>query len=150
MGADLHGCDFSYANLAGVRYNNGLTIPNFIFTNVDATTLINCMLFSKIDGSSNWNFVHNDASGTATAIDLGVNFPANTVNTDMYLGTIETSGADIKYTLLRLNTGDTVTGTVSANLPSASLLLSNSLGSSNNTNASTIGLCWSAMEVSKF
>lgn len=138
------------ANLSGVRFTNGLFAANFIVTNVDPTTFINCLSFAKIDGSNNWNFIHNDSSGTATAIDLGSSFPANTINTDIYLGTIETSGANIKYTLLRLNTGDTVTGTISTNIPSASLLLSNSLGSSNNANASTVGLCWSGMQVSKF
>jgi hypothetical protein len=138
------------ATNSNVRYSIGAFVANFTPTNVDPTTFINCMAFARIDGNNNWQFIHNDNSGTATAIDLGSSFPANTVSTDMYYGVIETVSGNIKYTLTRLNTGDTVTGTVSSNIVSASTLLGMSAGCSNNLNASICALDFGGMQLTKF
>jgi hypothetical protein len=46
-------------------------------TNTDQLTHINCMYLCKLATSDNLHIVHNDNTGTATSIDLGVNFPAN-------------------------------------------------------------------------
>jgi hypothetical protein len=128
----------------------GVFTAGFIVTNVDPTTFINCAAFARIDGNTNWQFIHNDNSGTAIAIDLGSSFPANTVSTDMYYGVIETVEANIKYTLTRLNTGDTVTGTASTNLVAASTLLAMSAGCSNNANAAICALDFGGMQLTKF
>jgi hypothetical protein len=138
------------ATNTNVRYSIGVFVANFIVTNVDPTTFINCMAFARIDGNNNWQFIHNDNTGTATAIDLGASFPANVVSTDMYYGVIETVSGNIKYTLTRLNTGDTVTGTVTTNLVSASTLLGMSAGCSNNLNAAICALDFGGMQLTKF
>jgi len=138
------------ATNTNVRYSIGVFVANFIVTNVDPTTFINCAAFARIDGSTNWQFIHNDATGTATSIDLGALFPANTVSTDMYYATIETVSGNIKYTLKRLNTGDTVTGTVSTNLIAASTLLTMSAGCSNNANSAICALDFGGMQLIKF
>jgi hypothetical protein len=138
------------ATNSNVRYSIGVFAANFIVTNVDPTTFITCAAFARIDGSANWHFIHNDNIGLATAIDLGGSFPANTVSTDMYYGVIETVGANIKYTLTRLNLGNTITGTVSTNLIAASTLLGISAGCSNNTNAAICALDFGGMQVTKF
>ena len=59
------------ATNSNVRYSMGVFTANFSPTNVDPTTFINCAAFARIDGNNNWQFIHNDNSGTATAIDLG-------------------------------------------------------------------------------
>jgi len=46
-------------------------------TNTDQLTHINCMYVCKLATSDNLHIVHNDATGTATSIDLGTDFPAN-------------------------------------------------------------------------
>lgn len=138
------------ATNTNVRYSIGAFVANFIVTNVDPTTFVNCAAFARIDGSTNWHFIHNDNISTATAIDLGASFPANVVSTDMYYGVIETVGANIKYTLKRLNTGDTVTGTVSSNLVAASTLLGMSAGCSNNANSAICALDFGGMQLTKF
>ena len=138
------------ATNSNVRYSIGIFPANFSVTNVDPTTFINCAAFARIDGSNNWNFIHNDATGTATAIDLGASFPANTVSTDIYYAVIETISGNIKYTLTRLNTGDTITSTVSTNLVAASTLLGMSAGCSNNTNAAICALDFGGMQLTKF
>jgi hypothetical protein len=138
------------ATNTNVRYSIGVFVANFIVTNVDPTTFINCMAFARIDGNNNWQFIHNDNTGPATAIDLGASFPANVVSTDMYYATIETISGNIKYTLTRLNTGDTVTGTVSSNIVAASTLLGLSGGCSNNANAAICALDFGGMQLIKF
>tara|TARA_R110000868_G_scaffold94523_5_gene260752 strand:+ start:1580 stop:3253 length:1674 start_codon:yes stop_codon:yes gene_type:complete len=138
------------ATNSNVRYSMGVFTANFSPTNVDPTTFINCAAFARIDGNNNWQFIHNDNSGTATAIDLGASFPANVVSTDMYYAVIETVGANIKYTLTRLNTGATTTGTVSTNLVAVSTLLAMSAGCSNNANAAVCALDFGGMQLIKF
>ena len=138
------------ATNSNVRYSMGVFTAGFIVTNVDPTTFINCAAFARIDGNTNWQFIHNDATGTAIAIDLGASFPANVVSTDMYYGVIETVGANIKYTLTRLNTGATTTGTVSSNLVAVSTLLGLCAGCSNNANAAICALDFGGMQLIKF
>lgn len=46
-------------------------------TNVDPTTLINCIGVGKIDGSQNLQVIWNDATGLASTFDLGSSYPAN-------------------------------------------------------------------------
>jgi len=138
------------ATNSNVRYSMGVFTAGFIVTNVDPTTFISCAAFARIDGNNNWQFIHNDATGTATAIDLGASFPANTVSTDMYYAVIETVGGNIKYTLTRLNTGTTTTGTVTTNLVAASTLLGLCAGCSNNANAAICALDFGGMQLIKF
>lgn len=49
-------------------------------TNTDQLTHINCMYLCKLSTSDNLHIVHNDATGTATSIDLGTDFPANSAS----------------------------------------------------------------------
>jgi len=46
-------------------------------TNIEPTSQTECILVGKISTSNNLHIVHNDNTGVATSIDLGVNFPAN-------------------------------------------------------------------------
>ena len=46
-------------------------------SNAEPTTFTECILVAKLSTSNNLHIVHNDNTGTATSIDLGVNFPAN-------------------------------------------------------------------------
>jgi hypothetical protein len=48
-------------------------------TNVAPNTQINTVGICKMASSQNLQVVHNDATGTSTLIDLGVNYPANNV-----------------------------------------------------------------------
>lgn len=91
-----------------------------LFTNVEPTTLLNCIGLAKLTTSNNLHLIHNDGSGTATAIDLGSSFPSNTIETDFYILRLKTNGSNIDYTVTRVNTGDVATGTITTDLPSAS------------------------------
>jgi len=116
---------------AGVCANLG------VFGNTEPTALLNCIGLAKLTTSNNLHVIHNDGSGTATAIDLGVNFPSNTVETDFYILIGETNGSNINYTVNRVNTGGVATGTITTDLPSPSTALNLGYYVVQNTGANT-------------
>ena len=108
-----------------------------LFTNVEPTTLTNCFGIAKLSTSNNVHVIHNDGSGTATAIDLGASFPSNTIATDFYIFIAETVGSDIVYSVTRINTGDTATGTITTDLPATTQGLNLGFYIVQNTGANT-------------
>ncbi len=87
------------------------------------STLVNCLGVGCNTGDTTLRLY---ASGAVAQprIDLGADFPVNTTNVDVYelITQCAPNGADIKYTVNRLNTGHTVSGTISA---AASLFANN-------------------------
>jgi hypothetical protein len=59
----------------GISRMYGATAP----TNIEPSAMINSIGVCKLSTSQNLHVIHNDATGTATTIDLGVNYPANNV-----------------------------------------------------------------------
>jgi hypothetical protein len=68
----------------GIRFFFGVSTNTSPFSNVEPNTLLNCAGFCRPSTSNNLHLIHNDNTGTATTLDLGSNFPANTINTDKY------------------------------------------------------------------
>ena len=74
---------------------------------------------------TNLQIFHNDASGTATKIDLGATFPANktgaVANGEVY--TLELFNdylsTSVKYRVTKVSTGEQTTGTITTNLPAS-------------------------------
>jgi hypothetical protein len=75
------------SNVSGTRFfagwsrMYGTTTP----TNVEPDTMINSIGVCKLSTSENLHILHNDATGTATTVDLGVNYPANNVDGYVYI-----------------------------------------------------------------
>lgn len=109
-------------NNANVRAFAGISTTT-LFTNVEPTSLTNCIGLAKLTTSNNLHLIHNDGSGTATAIDLGASFPSNTIETDFYILRLKTNGSNVDYTITRVNTGDTASGSLTTDLPSATTAL---------------------------
>jgi hypothetical protein len=107
---------------ANVRAFAGVSTTT-LFTNVEPTALLNCIGLAKLTTSNNLHLIHNDGSGTATAIDLGASFPSNTIETDFYILRLKTNGSNIDYSVTRVNTGGVATGTLTTDLPSATTAL---------------------------
>jgi hypothetical protein len=64
---------------SGCRYFTGWS-KNFQFsapTNIEPDLQTECILVAKLSTSNNLQILHNDNTGTCTAIALGANFPAN-------------------------------------------------------------------------
>lgn len=92
------------------------SIPNIIGMGSDPT-------------DTNMQIVHNDATGFATKIDLGINFPANKTGAvpngigyqlELYAPYGATS---VKYRVTKLSDNTSVTGTISTNLPASTTAL---------------------------
>lgn len=129
------GIPFTYDYLVGIEfyrvnaehffgYINSTVNP----TNVSPTTFINCFGLARIKTSNNFHIIHNDAAGTPTLIDLGVNFPSNTSATDLYNVVFKNKiGVGLQYTVNRINsvgvTSNTITGIITTDLPATNLLL---------------------------
>lgn len=69
-------------------------------------------------------FYHNDAAGSATKINLGASFPANDITAIYELVLFcAPNGSSVTYRVRRLDTGDTATGTITTDMPTASTML---------------------------
>ena len=90
------------------------------------STLKNIIGIGSEVGDTNLQVFHNDASGTATKIDLGVNFPANrtaeAISTTVYSIQLrnEPMSTDVRYEVKNNETGEIASGTISTNLPLSS------------------------------
>jgi hypothetical protein len=66
---------------SGMRAVFGIFINTGIVTgNIEYNTLTELVGLCRLSSSNNWHIIHNDASGTATTIDLGSNFVATNEN----------------------------------------------------------------------
>jgi len=133
---------FGYeSNVASKRSFTGMTSSVANPTNVEPSTLINCIGVGQ--GAANTNlFIYYGGSAAQTPIDLGSSFPSNTSATDWYelvLFAPPTSNNTVYYQVTRLNTGDittgTLTGTAGTVLPANTTFLSFRHWITNNTTA---------------
>jgi len=102
-----------------IRFFIGLTTNN-IFTNVEPNTLLNIIGICRLSSSDNLHLINNDNTGTATTIDLGSNFPANTIDTDKYQLNIKTISGGIYLKLDRLGTSFYYETIITSDIPSNS------------------------------
>ena len=90
------------------------------------STLTNCIFIGNDGSDANLQVMHNDASGTCTKINLGVDFPANrtsgSIMTTMYSCEIynQVNSSDVKYKVINLETNVVAHGTITTNLPTLS------------------------------
>jgi len=132
----LHGgfrfvCDFNISDTAfsaGCQQFYGMsgvtTDLNYgSASNILVSTLLNIIGVGSEVGDANLQIFHNDGSGTATKVDLGVNFPANrtagAISTTVYSIQLYNApmSTDVNYEVINKETGAIATGTVSTNLP---------------------------------
>ena len=132
----LHGgfryvCDFNISDTsysAGCQQFYGMAgqTTDLVYGGVSGalvSTLTNIIGIGSENGDTNLQVFHNDASGTATKIDLGVNFPANrtagAISTTVYSIELynEPSSTNVKYKVVNNETGSIASGTISTNLP---------------------------------
>ena len=110
--------------------------------NVNPSTLLNMVGLAVDAGQTTWRIMRNDGSDTATAIDLGANFPANTSGADLYelaLWCTPNSGT-INYRVERLNTAFVAEGVLSTDLPVNTVLLAPQIWVNNGATAAAVAL----------
>jgi hypothetical protein len=132
----LHGgfryvCDFNISDTsysAGCQQFYGMAgqTTDLAYGTVSGTlvsTLTNIVGVGSENGDTNLQVFHNDGTGTATKIDLGVNFPSNrtvgAISTTVYSIELynEPMSTNVKYKVTNNETGDIANGTISTNLP---------------------------------
>ena len=87
------------------------------------SSLINIIGVGSDASDTNLQVFHNDGTGTATKIDLGVNFPANRTAgaalTTVYSIELynDSASTEVKYCVRNKETGSIAMGTIATNLP---------------------------------
>lgn len=112
----------------------------------DPSTFTNILGIGNNNGDTTLQFYAAGAVAQAR-VDLGANFPANTINTDLYELALYAppNGAFVSYTVIRLNTGDTTSGTITnaANLPASTQFLAPHFWRGNGGTASAVQITYS-------
>lgn len=108
----------------------------------DPSALTNFVAMACDAGDTNMQIMHNDGSGTATKVDLGSSFP-KTANV-VYRVVLEAAanGSTVDYTVTRLDSAATATGTLSTNLPGSTTFLRPTVGFGNGSTASAAAGCF--------
>jgi hypothetical protein len=136
------------ASVSGARQFFGISNSNSVPTNVEPSTLTNSIGIGHGAADSNM-MLYYGGSVAQTPINLGSNFPINTLSTDAYelaLYSPSEQFAVIYYEITRINTGDVITGVlvgdgVSIILPSPYTLLTYSWNyRTNNTTAAAVSI----------
>jgi hypothetical protein len=135
------------ATVANARSFFGLTDSASALTNVEVTTLTNILGFAQVAADTNMRVVYNDASGTASSIDLGSSFPMTDGN--LYeLGLVWEPGGDrVRWSVYR-PLGNVVgadintyyrEGELTTDIPALTVLLAFHLWRCNNADARATG-----------
>lgn len=135
------------ATVATARMFAGMSSATAAPTNVEPSTLLNSIGVGHGAADANLKLFYG-GSAAQTPINLGANFPKNTLSTDMYeliLFAPTNANNTVGYRILRLNTGHIAEGTLTAGTPGTQLPLSTTfLGHrawrTNNATALAIGL----------
>lgn len=95
-------------------------------TDVNPSTLTNIIGLGHDSGDTNMQIIHNDASGTATKIDLGSNFPIPSSDaTSFYRLKLwcDPNAAGINYSVDRMDVPFSASGVLSSDIPSNTTFL---------------------------
>lgn len=116
---------------------------------VDPSSIINMAGFGYDAADSQWQFMSNDGTGTATKTALGASFPKPTVaNEALWKATFTVSAAAIDWQLENLTTSAVASGTRSTDLPVSSQFLTfHGYSGNDGTTSATAGLVLSRYEI---
>lgn len=135
------------ATVAGARMFMGISSSVAAPTNVEPSTLTNVIGVGHRSADTNLHLFYG-GSAAQTPINLGANFPTNTLSVDMYeliLFSPPNENGVVKYRVLRLNTGHVAAGTLPTSngvvLPATTTPLSYMWGyRTNNATALAVGV----------
>jgi len=125
-------CIQDAAYVAGAKQFHGflpITTLGTLSNTVDNSSLINFIGVGSDAADTNLQVFYNDGVGTASKIDLGVNFPANRTAgaalTAFYIFDMynEPGTSTVKYRITNRTTGATAQGTLTTDLPGIDTLL---------------------------
>lgn len=119
------------------RFGCSVSVPRRMFvgllgatgatsTSQSPSALTNMIGIGNDSADSNLQIMSNDASGTATKVDLGASFPVPSLSgNEMYELTLFAKANDtsVGWRVVRLDTGDVASGTISSDLPASTTFL---------------------------
>ena len=111
------------ATTASHRSFAGLWASNSANTDVNPSTLTDIIGLGYDSADTQVQIMHNDGSGTATKVALGAGFPKPTASNQSAYKlqlTSDTSG-QVSYVVTDIISGNTASGTISTNLPTAAM-----------------------------
>ena len=113
-------------------------------TDVEPSTLVNIVGMGWDAADTNIQIMHNDATGTATKIDLGASFPVPTVDrTSLYqieLFSPPGTTQSVQYRVVDMSNGTETTGTITTDLPATSQALCFNCYASAGGTSSVVGI----------
>jgi len=126
---------------AGMRWFVGLLSAAGVIGNVNPSTLTNIVGFGIDSGQTTVRFFNNDGAGAATATDLGASFPATTAAVVYEIRLFSApNGADVFYSIERLDVAALAEGSVSADIPASTTLLAPQIWMNNGTTAAAVAI----------
>jgi hypothetical protein len=130
------------AAVADARGFVGLLNSAAVIGNVNPSTLLNMIGVAWDNAQTTLRIMSNDATGVATSVDLGANFPSNTLSADMYeLRLFATPNSSrVYWSVERLGTSFIAEGVITADLPAANTLLSPQVWINNGATALAVGI----------
>jgi len=105
------------ATQATMRVFCGLNFTGVNMAAADPSTLTNCVFLGCDAADANMQIMHNDAAGTCTKINLGASFPKTNNVVYRVAFSANQNATAIDYTVTRLDSAATASGTLSTNLP---------------------------------
>lgn len=126
------------ATVAGDRFFAGLSNSTAAATNVEPNTLLNSIGICKLSTSNNLH-VYSAAGTATTAVDLGVDYPGNTLSADAYeFCMFSNSTGSVQWEVFKLGTALKTSGTF-ATQPSNTTFLGHQIWKTNNATALAVG-----------
>ncbi|HUC89741.1 MAG TPA: hypothetical protein VMR45_02980 [Patescibacteria group bacterium] len=126
----------------GMRTLVGLSATTAAFSNADPSTFLSTIGFGCDAADTQFTFMHNSASGTATKDALTGSFPCNTANADMYEARIfmPPGSTTAYYSLEDLSSGALYDGSTTTKLPTNTTLMSPQIWVNNGVTAAAVAI----------
>lgn len=142
LGGFFYRCRFGVSDaaaVAGARMFVGLAASTAAPTNVEPSTLVNCIGVAQLSTSNNLQIVFGAASA-GVPIDLGAAFPANNNTIPYELALFAPPTGNVQYQVTRLDTGAVASGEITSGLPLNSTLLCHQIWRTNNATLLAVGI----------
>ena len=118
-------------------------------TDVEPSTVINCVFMGWDAADANIQIMHNDGVGTCTKINLGASFPVPTVDRsalyELALFSPKGTTQSVNWLVTDLISGATASGTISTDMPTTATLLTSRGWMSVGGTSSVIGIGLNAL-----
>ncbi len=126
----------------GTRVAVGLLATPNALPNADPSAQTDAVIVGKDAADATFRIMHNDGSGACTVANLGMNFPADTQEIDLYEARFFCAPKSDRFgvSLERLNTGHVAEAVLTADLPDAGTLLSPQIWINNGAAAAAVAI----------